>query len=40
MVSAVNLSEAQAVLINRGIPGHEAWKSLTALDPEVIPSDG
>jgi PIN domain nuclease of toxin-antitoxin system len=39
MVSAVNLSEAQAVLINRGIPGDEAWKSLATLDPEVIPFD-
>jgi len=39
MVSAVNLSEAQAVLINRGIPGDEAWKLLTALGLEVIPFD-
>lgn len=39
MISAVSLSEAQAVLINRGIPGGEAWKSLTALELEVIPFD-
>ena len=39
LVSAVNLSEAQAVLVHRGVPGDEAWKLLTAFDLEIIPFD-
>jgi PIN domain nuclease of toxin-antitoxin system len=39
LVSAVNLSEAQAVLINRGTPDNEAWELLSDLSLEVIAFD-
>jgi len=39
LVSAVNLSEAQAVLINRGTPDKEAWELLSDLSLEVIAFD-
>ena len=39
LVSAVNLSEAQAVLINRGTPNDEAWEMLSDLNLEVVAFD-
>ena len=39
LVSAVNLSEAQAVLINRGTPDDEAWELLSDLSLEVVAFD-
>jgi PIN domain nuclease of toxin-antitoxin system len=39
LVSAVNLSEAQAVLINRGTPGDEAWEMLSDFNLEVVAFD-
>lgn len=39
LVSAVNLSEAQAVLINRGTPDNEAWELLSDLSLEVSAFD-
>ena len=39
LVSAVNLSEAQAVLINRGTPNDEAWEMLSDLNLEIVAFD-
>jgi ribonuclease VapC len=39
LVSAVNLSEAQAVLINRGMPDDKAWKLLSEFNLDVVAFD-
>jgi PIN domain nuclease of toxin-antitoxin system len=39
LISAVNLSEAQAVLIHRGTPDDEAWELLSELNLEVAAFD-
>jgi PIN domain nuclease of toxin-antitoxin system len=39
LVSAANLSEAQAVLINRGMPDDKAWKVLSEFNLDVVAFD-
>jgi PIN domain nuclease of toxin-antitoxin system len=39
LISAVNLSEAQAVLINRGMPDDEAWELLSEFNLDVVAFD-
>ena len=39
LVSAVNLSEAHAVLVRRGIPDDEAWRLLTAFEVMIVAFD-
>ncbi len=39
LISAVNLSEAHAVLIRRDIPDDEAWRLLTAFEIAIVAFD-
>jgi len=39
VVSSVNLTEVQAKLVGRGMPGEEAWTTATNIVPEVASFD-